>query len=118
MESGYFALMLMFAVVAALVSLMLYLASVFGPQKPSAVKGEPFECGVDPLGIPSGRISIHFYLYALLFIIFDIEVAFLFPWAVVFREVGFIGLFGIVIYLSLALAGLLYAWKRGALEWR
>ncbi|RMF89443.1 MAG: NADH-quinone oxidoreductase subunit A [Nitrospinota bacterium] len=117
MESGYFALMLMIAGVALLVGAMLYMASALGPKRRSPIKEEPFECGMEPISLPSGKVGVHFYLYALLFIIFDLEVAFLFPWAVVFREISLVGLLGVVVYLGIALIGLLYAWKRGALEW-
>ena len=85
---------------------------------PSAVKSSPFECGKDPLSLPVGHQPIRFYLTAILFILFDVELVFLYPWAVVFRDLGMLGLVEIVIFLGVLMAGFFYAWDNGALEWQ
>jgi NADH-quinone oxidoreductase subunit A len=94
------------------------LASVLGPKKPSAVKAEPFECGQVPLSLPVGRLSIKFYLIAILFIVFDVELVFLYPWAVVYRALGIAGLTEMVIFLGILMVGFFYAWDNGALDWQ
>lgn len=88
-----------------------------GPRRPNPVKAAAFECGMEPIGQPRAQISIKFYVLAMLFIIFDIEVVFLYPWAVLFRQLEIIGLIEAVFFLLILTIGLLYAWKRGALEW-
>ncbi len=101
---------------AALVFLFVFLASVLGPKRPNPAKNEPFECGEKPLSLPHSGISVHFYLIAMLFILFDMELAFLFPWAVLFKKLGFSGLIEISIFVFFILLGYLYAFKKGALE--
>src|SRR5688500_9865505 len=86
------------------------LASMLGPRVPSVVKSEPFECGQPPLSIPIGRIAIKFYLIAILFILFDVELVFLYPWAVVYRTLGVPGLAQMVIFLGILMVGFFYAW--------
>ena len=113
----YSSLVLMFAVCAATVWAMIYLSTLLGPKKPSKVKNLPFECGESPFQLPTERFHIRFYLVAMLFILFDIEVVFLFPWAVVFKSLGVAGLINILIFLGVLGAGYFYAWKKGALEW-
>jgi NADH-quinone oxidoreductase subunit A len=93
------------------------LSRFVGPRRPNVVKSAPFECGMVQMETPYGRIPISFSVIAMLFIIFDIEVAFLFPWAVMFRKLGFLGLIEVLFFLGVLTIGLIYAWKRGALEW-
>lgn len=97
------------------------IAKVFGPSMPSDVKSMPYECGMDQISPPRLRFSIQFYRIALLFLVFDIEAAFFFPWAVMFRDLSKGGsLFGLsvmAIFLSILLLALLYVWRRRALEW-
>ncbi len=95
----------------------LFLASVLGPKRPSAAKSEPFECGEQPFHIASGRFAVKFYLVGMLFILFDVELVFLFPWAVVYRRLGWAGFFEMLVFLGVVLLGFAYAWKKGALEW-
>lgn len=109
---------LLFLLVGLIVVAMILLSTYLGPKKPSAVKDEPFECGVEPRELPEGRVSIKFYMVAMLFILFDIELAFLFPWAVVYREIGLAGFGSMAIFLGIFAAGLIYVWRKGALEWR
>jgi NADH-quinone oxidoreductase subunit A len=97
--------------------ILLSLAAVTGPRKASERKMKPFECGVEPVGTPRHRYSVKFFLVALLFIIFDVEAVFIFPWAVLFRELGLFGFVEMGVFLLILLLGLLYVWKKGALEW-
>ena len=89
--SEYVGIVVTFVLAGALAGAFILLASTLGPKKPSAVKSEPFECGEDPFSLPVGHLSIKFYLTAILFILFDVELVFLYPWAVVFRELGIVG---------------------------
>jgi NADH-quinone oxidoreductase subunit A len=103
---------------AAFAAANVVLASALGPKKPSPAKSEPFECGQAPFSVPAGRLAIKFYLTAILFVLFDVELVFLYPWAVVFRDLGMLGLAEIVIFLGVLMAGFFYAWDNGALEWQ
>jgi len=103
---------------AAVISgLMIVAHQILGGRAPTPVKQEPFECGEAPFQLPQGRMSVQFYLIAILFIIFDIEILFLFPWAVLYRRLGLFGLIEMGIFLLILIVGFVYAWKRGALEW-
>ena len=102
---------------AAIPVAMIAIASKTGPRRPTTQKDLPFECGVDPVGSPRGRTSVKFFLVALLFLIFDVETIFIFPWAVLFRRLGLFGFIEMSIFLSILLLGLFYVWKKGALEW-
>jgi len=113
----YLGILIVFAFAAAFAGGFLVLASCLGPKKPSPVKQEPFECGEAPFARPGGRFPVKFYLVAMLFILFDVELVFLFPWAVVFRELGWFGLFEMLLFLAVVVLGFLYAWRQGALEW-
>ena len=114
----YLGIVVSFVLAAALAGAFVLLASVLGPKRPSSVKSEPFECGEVPLSLPTGRLSIRFYLTAILFILFDVELVFLYPWAVVYRALGVLGLVEMVIFLGVLMAGFFYAWDNGALEWQ
>ena len=96
---------------------MLVLGSVLGPKRRSDIKMDIFECGNAPSGDARGRFSIKFYLVAILFVLFDVEAAFLFPWAVLYKELGLFGLTTMGIFALILGYGLFYVWKRGALEW-
>ena len=97
---------------------MMVLSAFIGPRKPNPVKNEPYECGVpSSTGVRRGRLSVKFFLVAILFLVFDIEVVFLFPWAVVFRSLGLLGFIEMGLFILVLVAGLAYAWKKGALEW-
>ena len=102
---------------AAIPTILITLASIAGPKRPVPQKGIPFECGVDPLGAPRRRTSIKFFLIALVFLIFDVEAIFIYPWAVLFRSLGVFGFIEMTIFLLILLLGLFYIWKKGALEW-
>jgi len=116
--SEYIGIVVAFVLAGMFVGLTLVLASVLGPKKPSLVKSEPFECGEVPFSLPRGRLSIKFYLTAILFILFDVELVFLYPWAVAYRGLGVLGLTEMVIFLGVLMVGFFYAWDNGALEWQ
>jgi NADH-quinone oxidoreductase subunit A len=105
-------------VLATLVALIaIGLGELFGPKKKSATKAMPYESGMSPYGEATRRLPVRFYLIAVLFILFDIEIVFFLPWAVVFRQLGLPGLFEMLLFIAILLVGYVYAWKKGALEW-
>ena len=114
----YLGIAVAFLLAGAFAGLNVFLASRLGPKKPSAVKAEPFECGQQPLSLPGGRQSVRFYLTAILFILFDVELVFLYPWAVAYRSLGLPGLAEMVIFLGVLMIGFFYAWDNGALDWQ
>ena len=109
------ALMVVLATLVALIAIGL--GTIFGPKKHSEAKSMPYESGMNPYGEGTRRMPIRFYLIAVLFILFDIEVVFFLPWAIVFRQLGLFGLIEMVIFIFILLVGYVYAWKKGALEW-
>jgi NADH-quinone oxidoreductase subunit A len=115
--SEYIGIVIFTVLAGALAGAFVLLASTLGPKRPSAVKSEPFECGEVPFSLPVGRQSIKFYLTAILFVVFDVELVFLYPWAVVYRRLGGLGLAEMVIFLVILMAGFYYAWDNGALDW-
>ena len=114
----YASLLIFSALMLGVGLFMLFANSLFGPKKPSPVKSAPFECGVDPIALPAGRLPIHFYVAAMLFVVFDVELVFLFPWGVLARELGWFGLAEMGFFLLIVVAGFAYAWKQGALEFK
>ncbi len=90
---------------------------LLGPSKPDAEKNSPYECGFEPFEDSRIKFDVRFYLVAILFIIFDLEIAFLFPWAVVLDDVGLVGFAAMAVFLILLVVGFIYEWKKGALEW-
>jgi NADH-quinone oxidoreductase subunit A len=107
-----------FALAGGIAALMLLLGSTLGKKNPTAVKLSPFECGKDPISLPMGRIAVRFYLTAILFILFDVELVFLYPWAVIYRDLGLLGLAEMGVFLGILMVGFVYAWDNGALDWR
>ena len=110
-------LVITFLLGALVCVLLLSLSRFVGPRRPTSVKVMPFECGLEQISQPKTLSAIKFSVVAMLFIIFDIEVAFLYPWAVVFRQLGLTGLVAVLAFLIVLAVGFLYAWQRGALEW-
>ena len=102
---------------SVLVALMVLLAWMLGPHSMNAVKGEAFECGNPPSGSARERFPVRFYLTAILFIVFDVEVVFLYPWAVLFRQLGWFGFAEMLVFVAVLAIALMYVWKKGALEW-
>ena len=95
----------------------IFFASLLRPQRPSKVKLQNYECGESPIGGAWIQYNAGFYVYALIFVIFDVEVVFLFPWAVAFKQLGLFALIEMFIFLLILIIGLAYAWKKGALTW-
>ncbi|MBK8033831.1 MAG: NADH-quinone oxidoreductase subunit A [Chloroflexi bacterium] len=105
-------------IVAILVSLLILVISrLFGPYRPTTRKNAPYESGMKPIGPANRRYSVRFYLIAVLFILFDIEVIFFLPWAVVFRDMGLYAFIAMGVFIAVLTIGLIYEWKVGALEW-
>ena len=114
----YVSILLLALLAAAVALVMLFANALLGPKRPNPVKAQPFECGVTPIALPAGRLPIHFYVAAMLFVVFDVELVFLFPWAVLVRELGWFGIAEMGFFLAVVVAGFVYAWKRGALEFK
>src|SRR2546422_11569647 len=112
----YLGIIVAFLIAGGFAGLNVVLAQILGPKRPSAVKSEPFECGQVPLSLPIGRLSVKFYLTAILFILFDVELVFLYPWAVVYRALGGRGLAAMGIFLVILMVGFFDAWNNGALD--
>jgi NADH-quinone oxidoreductase subunit A len=93
------------------------LARVSGAQNPDAAKNSPYECGFDAFEDARMKFDVRYYLVAILFILFDLEIAFLFPWAVVLQDIGWFGFIAMLVFLGILVVGFIYEWKKGALEW-
>jgi len=117
MSDPFFPVLVLFFFAGLVVLGLLLVAQTVGPKKPNPVKAEPFESGNPPKGDARIRFPVKFYLVAMLFLIFDLEAVFLYPWAVMFRRLGIFGLVEMGIFLLIAAIGFIYAWKKGALEW-
>ena len=113
----YIAIAVLLVLSTAVALIAVGLGTIFGPQKKSEGKSMPYESGMSPYGEGTRRMPVRFYLIAVLFILFDIEVVFFLPWAVVFRQLTWFGLAEMVIFITILLVGYFYAWKKGALEW-
>lgn len=116
-EREYVAVLIMVLVAAVIPALFVAVGRFLGPRKPSVVKSEAFECGNPATGPAWGRFSVKFYLTAILFIVFDIEVVFLYPWAILFRRLGMFGFVEMTVFVAILTLGLAYVWRKGALEW-
>ena len=109
---------LVFLGIAVALSIVMVLASyVVARQKPDSEKLSPYECGFEPFDDARSKFDVRFYLVAILFIIFDLEVAFLFPWAVTLGSIGMFGFWSMVVFLAVLTVGFIYEWRKGALEW-
>lgn len=117
MLAQYLSVLVTFVLGGAVVAAMIGLGQLLGPKKPSRIKGEAFECGNPPSGSAWGRFSVKFYMTAILFIVFDVEVVFLYPWAVLFRRLGWFGFTEMMVFVAVLAMALLYVWRKGALEW-
>jgi len=113
----YMPLLILVALAAGLAVLVVILGHTFGPKRPTTRKAAPYESGMTPYGPGSRRMCIRYYLVAVLFILFDVEVVFFLPWAVVFKKLGLFGLIEMLVFIAILLVGYIYAWKKGALEW-
>ena len=102
----------------ALVALAMWLAGLISPRSFNPQKGEAYECGIPTRGKSMSQFRVGYYLFAILFLMFDVEIVFLFPWAVCMQTLGVNGLLSIAVFLSILVLGLVYAWRKGALEWK
>ncbi|MGB2956258.1 MAG: NADH-quinone oxidoreductase subunit A [Anaerolineales bacterium] len=117
MISDYIPIAILVFLSICLAVLVIILGHLFGPRRPTEAKGMAYESGMDPIGPGTRQMPVRFYLIAVLFILFDIEVIFFLPWAVVFKRLGLFGLIEMLVFILILLVGYVYAWKKGALEW-
>ena len=111
----FLAVFLGFAVVFPVLPIVV--AKFVAPKKPSAIKQMAYECGMEPVGDPWLQFQVQYYIFALIFVIFDVETIFIYPWAVGFKQLGLFGFIEMTIFLAILAVGLIYAWKKKALEW-
>lgn len=114
---SYGPLLLMFILAAFTAAALITVSSIVGRHKPSREKEQPYECGILPTGDARQPFSVHFYMVGLIFILFDIEAIFLYPWALVYQELKVFGFVEMLLYIIILLVGYVYLWKKGALEW-
>ena len=113
----YIAIIFTFLFAISIAALLLTLPKFLAPKCPTEAKSKTFECGKEPFSLPGGNMPIHFYIVAMLFIIFDVELVFLFPWAVLFRKMGMFGVIEMGVFMGFVALGFWYVWKKKALEW-
>jgi NADH-quinone oxidoreductase subunit A len=114
---GWLSILIMIALGAGFALIASLLSRVLGPKNPTPEKEAPYECGMPPVGDARERQSVKFYLVAMIFLLFDIEIAFLYPWAMALRDLGWTGFLQVALFMLLLLAGYVYVWRKGALDW-
>jgi NADH-quinone oxidoreductase subunit A len=117
MLEQYFPILLFILVGIALGVVLLIVGAVLSPNRPDPEKLSPYECGFEAFEDARMKFDVRYYLVAILFILFDLEIAFLFPWAVVLQEIGFFGFVAMMVFLAVLVVGFVYEWRKGALEW-
>ena len=117
MPAGYVPIFIYLAVALAFVLLLLMVAKLMRPSAPHPVKLEAYECGIPPASAARGRYTVRFYIIAILFVIFDVETIFLYPWAVRYRQLGWFGVVEVAVFLAILIVGYVWAYKKEALEW-
>ena len=117
MLETYFPVLMFIAVGLVLGAMLLTVGRLVAPHKPDAKKNSPYECGFEAFEDARMKFDVRYYLIAILFILFDLEIAFLFPWAVVIPDIGFFGYAAMMLFLAILIVGFVYEWKMGALEW-
>ena len=119
MLGEYFPILLFLIVAAGIGVVLLVLGNLLGPKRsgPESEKLSPYECGFEAFEDARMKFDVRYYLVAILFILFDLEIAFLFPWAIVLQDIGWFGLIAMLIFLGILVVGFIYEWKKGALEW-
>jgi NADH-quinone oxidoreductase subunit A len=115
--ADYLPILMFLGVAAGIGVLLLVLGSLLGPKAADAEKLSPYECGFEAFEDARMKFDVRFYLVAILFIIFDLEIAFLFPWALVFNDIGVSAIVAMAVFLGILVIGFVYEWKKGALEW-
>lgn len=113
----YLPLLIHVVLAGALAGALVLLSRLIGYRRPTRAKLSPYECGVAPVGDARSRFSVKFYLVAMLFILFDVEAVFLYPWAVILRDLKMCGFWEMLVYLGIVLVGFFYIWKKGVLDW-
>ena len=113
----YLAILIWFAIAVFFAIFAIVASYLLGQKKPSAIKQAPYECGMPTVGSSFRRIPVKYYIIAMLFLLFDIEVVFLYPWAVVFKEFKFFAFISMAVFIGILLIAYIYIWKKGALEW-
>ena len=114
---GWLSILIMIALGAGFALVSVVLSGLLGPRNPTPEKEAPYECGMPAVGDARERQSVKFYLVAMIFLLFDIEVAFLYPWAMALRDLGWSGFVQVLLFMGLLLAGYIYVWRKGALDW-
>ena len=114
---GWLPVLLLLGLGVAFAAGSVVLSGFLGPKNPSPEKEAPYECGVPAVGDARERQSVKFYLVAMIFLLFDIEIAFLYPWAMALRDLAWLGFFQIVVFFALLLGGYVYVWRKGVLDW-
>jgi NADH-quinone oxidoreductase subunit A len=117
MLQNYVPILIFLGVATALGSVLIGLGFLFGPRRPDVEKLSPYECGFEAFSDSRMKFDVRYYLVAILFIVFDLEIAFLFPWAVALKGIGVVGLIAMGLFLAILVVGFVYEWKKGALEW-
>jgi NADH-quinone oxidoreductase subunit A len=113
----YLPILLVFAMAAAVAGALLFIPSLIAPRRVTPIKAAPFECGKDPIEIAEGRFAIKFSTIAIFFILIDIELLFIWPWAMLYRRLGWFGFAEMLVFLGILMLGFLYIWRKGGLEW-
>jgi NADH-quinone oxidoreductase subunit A len=117
MLENYLPVLVFIVIATGVGAVMIALGFVLSPNRPDAEKNSPYECGFEAFEDSRMKFDVRYYLVAILFIIFDLEIAFLFPWAVVLDQIGMVGFWAMMIFLGILVVGFIYEWKKGALEW-
>jgi NADH-quinone oxidoreductase subunit A len=115
--TDYFNILVFMSVAFGISLLLVLLSFLRGPKRPDKQKLSPYECGFEAFSDARMKFDVRFYLVAILFIIFDLEIAFLFPWAVSLKDIGLYGFFSMLVFLGILMVGFVYEWRKGALEW-
>ncbi|MBI3890729.1 MAG: NADH-quinone oxidoreductase subunit A [Candidatus Wallbacteria bacterium] len=115
--SEFFPLGILFLFAVGLSAGFLFLDGLLGERRPNPIKSSTYECGMETVGNARQRFHVRYFVVALLFILFDVEVVYLYPWAVLFRRMGVNGFIEVTVFMTLLVVGLIYAWRKGALEW-
>ncbi|MGB5709132.1 MAG: NADH-quinone oxidoreductase subunit A [Arenicellales bacterium] len=117
MLANYLPILLFIMVGLGVGAIAISAGKILGPDKPDEAKLSPYECGFEAFEDSRMKFDVRYYLVAILFIIFDLEIAFLFPWAVVLDEIGIFGFWAMMLFLTILVVGFIYEWKKGALDW-
>lgn len=115
--ANYLPLLMHFLLAGIVASAIVFLSWLIGYRKPTRAKLAPYECGMVPVGDARERFSVKFYLVAMLFILFDVEAVFLYPWAIILRQLKMFGFWEMIVYVGIVLVGFFYIWKKGVLDW-